>query len=401
MLFIRFMRWLRGYICFAASDGFPERFLNLCNQAGVVLWDAAWRGDTMLGKTDRRGFTAMRACAEPAGVVLRAQCKRGLPFFLYEYRRRAGMLAGLAICVVTLAVLSGMVWTIEVRGNNLVAEEDILRVMEEQGLRLGVWRARVDVKAVSEAARAQLPGVSFLSLNLRGSSAVIEVREELLYQPRPPENPRSIVAAKAGQIKLLEVYRGSPAAGIGQAVLPGALLASGEIANLDATYRYVRAEAYAVARTSVACETTLPRSAVDARLSLRKTHYTLCFLRLRVPLGPRPRKNLGGTFAMEDSFTWAPGGKAMPLSVVRVTYAAPQPRERIKNDRQLQLAAAAAFFDQMYDNLRAAQVVWQQVALELGEDGCCVAMEGAAYENVGMEAEIAESGGLPHHGNQF
>ena len=39
MLFVNFVRFILGYICFTATGGFPERFLNLCRLNKIILWD--------------------------------------------------------------------------------------------------------------------------------------------------------------------------------------------------------------------------------------------------------------------------------------------------------------------------------------------------------------------------
>jgi len=387
MLFIRLLRYLRGYICFTASDGFPERFLNLCNQADVIIWETSWRSGSMHGKTDRQGFAAMHNCAVPAGVILKATCKRGLPFFLYEYRRRAGLLIGLVFCIASLAVLSGMVWSIEIQGNERIADEEILQVMEARGLRLGARRRNLDAKAMSEIALEQLPGVSWIALILRGSSAVIELREELPLQPGSPEMPQNIIAAKAGQLRILEIYMGSAEAAPGQAVYPGMPLAGGLVKNLDESTRLVPAEAYAVARTNIICEAVIPRRSITARVTPLRTHYTLRFLSFRIPVGPHPR-GPGDALELNSSFTWAPRGRAMPLGVDRLSLATLQPQDRIKNDRQLQLAACEAFFDQFYRELRAVQVLEQEVFIELLEEYCKIMMDGRAYENIGVAQVI-------------
>jgi len=386
MLIIRLLRFLRGYICFSASEGFPERFLNLCNQAGAAVWDISWRKDVMLGKTDRRGFALMQACAAPAGVKLEAGRRVGLPFFLHTYRLRFGLLLGLCVCVLSLSLLSGMVWTIEVHGNERVAEEEILRVMEAQGLRLGTRRNHLDAREMSRAALPQLPGVGWISLNLRGSSAMVEVREELPLAPRETDTPQDIEAAKAGQLVVMELYGGSAAAGPGQAVLPGDLLAGGVIRNADDSVRLVHAMAYAVARTHIACGACVPRAAEVRRVAVETTRYSICFLWFKIPLWPAPK---GAAAAWEDTFAWiTSGGKAMPLALARATYVHEEPQTRVKNDSQLRMAAAEAFFDREYQALRAAQVIRQEVSVALGEDRCEIALEGAAYENVGVAREI-------------
>jgi len=376
------MRFLRGYICFTASDGFPERFLNLCNQAGVAVWDISWSSGTMHGRTDRRGFAAMSDCAAPAGIALAASCKCGLPFFLQKYRKRVGLLIGLVLCIATLRVLSGMVWVIEVQGNERVAAEDILEVMQQHGLYLGARRNSLDAREISEIVREQLPGISWISVNLRGSSAVIELKEELPLQPGGPTEPQDIIAAKAGQIRIFELYQGSAQTGLNQAVYPGAVLAGGQIQNLDETFRYVPAQAYVVARTAIAAEGLVPRQSTAMRLQQGRAHYTLRVLHFRIPLGPRPRQS--GALELNTSFTWQLGERLMPLGLDRSSQVQLQEQQRIKNDRQLQLAAGEAFFDQLYVQLRAAQVLRQEVVIELLEEHCRVVMTGAAYENIGV-----------------
>jgi len=387
MLLIRFLRYLRGYICFTAAEGFPERFLNLCNRAGAAIWDVQWRGDIMLGKTDRRGFKLIQPCAEPAGIVLKIQKKIGLPFFLYTYRRRAGLLVGLALCIAVLSVLSGMVWTIAVTGNQAVPTEEILHVVSALGVKTGAWRSSLDPREISEAARRELPGVAWLSLNLRGSSAVVEVREVLPMEEPGPGGPCNILSAKAGQLKVIEVYAGTAYARPNQAVPAGALLAGGVIENTDGSARLVCADAYAVARTSVACQAAAARRDTIERVSVQKTRYTLCLLRLKLPLAPAP-KDVGGCLLLEDRLDWAPGGRVMPLALERATWLAFAPIERSKNDRQLRLAAAAAFFAQEYNVLRAAQILRQEVEVHLGEPACNVLLRGAAYENIGVARPI-------------
>ncbi|MCL2495045.1 MAG: sporulation protein YqfD [Oscillospiraceae bacterium] len=387
MLLIRFIRFLRGYICFTAADGFPERFLNLCNQAGAAIWDVEWQGGTMRGRTDRRGFRLLQPCAEPAGITLQVNRRVGLPFFLHAYRRRAGLLIGLALCITLLSVLSNTIWTISVTGNEKVPTEEVLHVMAALGVKAGVWRGRLDSREISAAAQRELPGVAWLSLNLRGSSAVVELREILPKDEPGPEEPRNIVAAKAGQLKVIEVYTGSAAARPNQAVPAGALLAGGVVQNADGSARLVRAEAYAVARTSVACQAAAARRETIEQAALLATRYTLCLLWLRIPLGPVPGGAQGAAL-LTDRRDWAPGGRVMPLAIERRTWLSFAPRERVKNDRQLRLSAAAAFFAQEYNVLRAAQVIRQEVEVNLGEPACNVLLRGAAYENVGRAAGL-------------
>jgi len=383
MLIIRLIRLLRGYLCFAASEGFPERFLNLCNQAGAVVWEIDWSGETMHGKTDRRGFALMQACAEPAGVKLEVLRRVGLPFFISAYRRRAGMLAGLAVFVITLAVLSGRIWTIEVAGNHRVETSLILQAAQEEGVRQGAKRKDLAVTEINNSLLQTLDGISWLSVNIRGTSAVIEVREELPLDRAKDNTPQDIIARKTGQLRVLEVYRGKPHAGVGDAILEGGVIAGGAIENADKTMRYVRAEAYAVARTHIEASAVVPRRENIDRVEILKTHYALRFLTVRIPLGRRPKGD--AMEAWETAFVYAPAGRALPLALERVSFVGYHPQERAKSDVQLRLAAAEKLFDEGFCTLHTAQFLRQAVAVALGEDACEVSLEGSAYENVGVE----------------
>lgn len=384
MFFIKFMRWLRGYVCFSASEGFPERFLNLCNQSGVAMWQIAWQGCSMRGITDRHGFATMQQCAAPAGITLKATGKRGLPFAVHAYRKRVGLLAGIAVCLITLAVLSSMIWTIEVQGNETIATEEILQVLQEHGLRLGARRNSLDPRTMAETAQQALPGVGWLTVNLRGSSAVIELREEHSVQPwLTTDQPQHIIAAKAGQIRIFELYQGQAEVVLGDAVYAGALLANARILNLDETFRLVAADAYVVARTVVTGQGEAARNHMVQRLSPGRTRYGLQVLNFNVPLG---RQSSGASIS--TTFHLELGGRIMPLALQRHNEVTAQPQQRILTDRQLQLAATAAFFNWAYTHTRAAQMLEQEITIDLTQEQARVVLQGAAYENIGFAVAV-------------
>ena len=359
--------------------------MNLCNQAGAAMWNVTWHGSNMHGVTDRNGFVAMLQCAPAAGIALKATGKRGLPFAVHTYRRRVGLLGGLAACLITLAVLSSMIWTIEVQGNETIATEEILHVLHEHGLRLGMRRNSLDPRVMAEVAQQALPGVGWLSINLRGSSAVIELREEQTVQPGFALNePQHIIAAKAGQIRVFELYQGAAEVQVGDAVYAGALLANARMQNRDETFRYVAADAYVVARTVVAGQGEAARSRSVNRLVPGSTRYRLQVLNFIIPLGRQVQAT-----TIDTTFSLALGGRIMPLALHRHSEVATQPQQRILTDRQLQLAAASAFFSWAYTHTRAAQMLEQDIIVELTQDYARVMLAGAAYENIGFAVRVA------------
>ena len=53
---IQLLRLLKGYVSFTAEGGFPERFINLCNSNGIVLWDVQNDGVKVKAFTTTKDF---------------------------------------------------------------------------------------------------------------------------------------------------------------------------------------------------------------------------------------------------------------------------------------------------------------------------------------------------------
>ncbi|MDR1927330.1 MAG: sporulation protein YqfD [Oscillospiraceae bacterium] len=387
MLLIHFLRFLRGYVCFRAAEGFPERFLNLCAAKGIAVWDVGFTDGSLFGCTDIAGYKAMRDCAKRSGMVLRLQKKHGLPFFLHRYRRRVGLLIGFVLFLAGLWALSGMVWSIEVQGNARVSTEVILAAFEEQGLKPGVPRRALNPVKMSEEAGKSLPDLSWLALNLRGSSAVIEVREIMQMEQAQEDAPQNIVAAKAGQLEIVEVYRGAALAKPGQAVLQGALLASGIVENKDGSARLVHAQAYAVARTQFSFAVQLPRTHTAAQVKIKKSHLTLRFLWFKIPLGKRPKPAQGELLLVSER-VWNAGERLLPLALERCALLSFVEETTRVSDHQLRLQAARQLFVQFCAALSGAQVLTQQTETHLDSAACAITQNGAALENIGLAQEI-------------
>lgn len=96
MFFIRFFRWLLGWVRFEAEGGFPERLLNQAAKQGIALWNSSRQGIVLTSCCYARSYRKLRPLAKKASVRMRVRDRRGLPFFLRKYRARLGLAAGMA-----------------------------------------------------------------------------------------------------------------------------------------------------------------------------------------------------------------------------------------------------------------------------------------------------------------
>ena len=160
MLFIKLIRFLCGYVRFRAKGGFPERFINLCSKENIPLWDISGSKGEMYAKTTIRGYHRIRACARKSGMRPRVAGRYGLPFFLHRHKRRIGLLCGAAVAVLIVCILSSMIWTIDVQGNEAVSDTEILAVFEELASESG----RAVLKSMWRRCSAPQPGGSTILL---------------------------------------------------------------------------------------------------------------------------------------------------------------------------------------------------------------------------------------------
>lgn len=286
MFILRIIRYLCGYVIFQGIGGFPERFLNLCAKDGIGVWDVHHRDGVMTARVMASNYRLLRSCASKAGMKLKVQDRRGFAFVIYRYRKRIGVLVGIVLFILILTVSSNFVWTIKVAGNEQTDSAVIMQTMEELGLRVGVMKSSMDIGAMELEGLKKLEGLSWLSVNIRGSVATIEVRERTM----PPEmldekTPCNVVASADGYIVRIEAYEGSTKVRVGDSVVKGDLLISGLMESKLETTRFVHARGTVIANTTRVVETEVPlRQESTVYLGQEKKKYALKLFGLRIPL---------------------------------------------------------------------------------------------------------------------
>ncbi len=286
MFILRIIRYLCGYVIFQGIGGFPERFLNLCAKEGIGIWDVHHRDGVMTARVMASNYRLLRSCAAKAGMRLKVQQRHGFSFVIYRYRKRIGILVGIGLFVLILTVSSNFVWTIKVEGNEQMDSAVIMQTMEELGLRAGVMKSSLDISAMELEGLKKLEELSWLSVNIRGSVATIEVRERTM----PPEmldekTPCNVVASADGYIVRLEAYEGSTKVRVGDSVVKGDLLISGVMESKLETTRFVHARGTVIANTNRVVETEVPlQQEKTVYLGQEKKKYALKLFGFRIPI---------------------------------------------------------------------------------------------------------------------
>lgn len=253
MFIIRFIRAFRGYVRFSATGVFLERFLNMAVHNRINIWDIEKNGTVLSACTDISSYKRLRPYAKKTSVRLRVRERHGLPFRLYRYKKRVGIMAGVAFFVLFLCAMGQFIWKIEIIGNSVVTSSEIMSVVSGFGLKTGTFKANINVRATERATLLSLQRLSWIAINIDGSTATIEVRERIMPPQMYPENDRAcnIVAAKTGLITYMEVYEGQSLCKVGDTVKAGDIIISGIIEDKKQQDSYKHARGKIIAQVDL------------------------------------------------------------------------------------------------------------------------------------------------------
>ena len=297
---------LQGYVKIRVWGFAPQRFINLCSNKGILLWNIEKQEDVYTMCIGLRSFYELRPIARKTKVRVVISERYGLPFFVPGMLRRKAFLAGLFLAVAFWLISSLFVWDIQVTGNYQVTDDVFYSFLEQEGIHTGMRRSELNIGELEKQIRRKFSQVTWTSGRLDGTRLVIEVKENDMSVP--------------------EVVRcGVPKVSIGSEVAKGDILVEGRIPIYaeDGTvreYRPVTPDADIVLEHTGTFQAYLPADYIRKKYTGRqKTFYFIHF-------GDRewkPEKKMD--FLQYDSVLEACPVKALeylqiPCMVGRITY---------------------------------------------------------------------------------
>ena len=319
---------LQGVVEVTVQGPFPERLVNLCAQRGVGFWGLAWLDEHTITLTLRRWeLKRLRELGERVGCSVQVGRGKGLPFFLGRFRRRYAFLTGFALSLLCVFLLSQVVLTVEVEGNETVPTAQILGELRRLGLRPGVYGPGLELKQMAQEALVGMKELSWLNINLHGTRAQVIVREAV----QPPEiieedGLSNIISEADGIVVHIEPHRGDALVKEGDTILKGDVLITGNVtmeppqySDLPPRYYQTRARGKVWARTWRTLTAQIPLSAqVKDYTGEEKSLCSLNFFGRRVDF----YRNSSISWPFYDKITnvysvTMPSGEMLPLSLSR------------------------------------------------------------------------------------
>ena len=246
---IGILKFIRGFVRIKIWGFAPERFLNLCSNKNILLWDIKRDGDIYYMCISLAGFRKLRPIARKTRTRVVILKRYGLPFFIPKVFSRKIFIVGLLAACFFWFYSSLYIWEINVEGNYTITDDVFYDFLKENGIKVGIRSSDIEIENLEKEIRREFEEITWTSAKLSGTSLIISIKEnDALLSPMQEETPSDLYAQKEGIIISMIVRSGIPQVKIGDTVEMGSLLVSGRVPvfNEDATvrkYQYTRADA--------------------------------------------------------------------------------------------------------------------------------------------------------------
>lgn len=223
---------LRGFVTLHVTGPQVERFINAVNEAGIMIWDVRPAGNGASLNVLLDDFFVLRPLLKQTGCRMHVTGRNGLPFRLARLWKRKLFTAGLLLFGVTLLLLSSMVWSVKVEGNQYIASDDILVAARQEGVFPFQWIWRMDEPdKLARKMTSRLPGLSWVGVQRTGTSITIQVVEADRPEGKPLLSQRHLISRTDAVVTEIYAEQGRPVVGPNSRVKKGDILISGTLGD--------------------------------------------------------------------------------------------------------------------------------------------------------------------------
>ena len=221
--------WIFGFLNVYMEYGESRRFINLCRNNGIEIWNI--RADREKGIIwfciRLSDFWKLHHIAKKCHVFPRVYRRIGFPFLLTAAKKNINMVMGIAIFFIMLIVFSSRIWGIEISGQSYYTEENIVDYLDTKNIYCGMYGGNIDHENIEKQIRKHYDGIGWVSVNKKGSRLLVNVREMTKDKIITKKKPADLVASDDGKVISIVTSAGTAKVRKGKKVKKGKVLISG------------------------------------------------------------------------------------------------------------------------------------------------------------------------------
>ncbi len=252
------VKWLWGYRKVGCEKCHSVRLLNIMMREDISYFGLTGEdsGDISFFLLEK-DYKILMSILDKNALKVYSVYGRGLPFICKAHRNRIGIPVGLGIFFTLIFMSSLFVWDIKVVSSTDTPHNVIIANLETLGCYEGAFIPAIDFEDLCIDYVDKYTDFSWVSVNVRGTVAYVEIREKDLYS-EDAHTPRNLIASYGGIIEDYSVYEGKSRVQPGNVVKRGDLLISGIVENKEGAARLCRARGEVMATVDTTLEVTVP-----------------------------------------------------------------------------------------------------------------------------------------------
>ena len=326
---------------------------------------------------------------ESLGIDYEVGTEYGILSVFKKNKKRVGMLLGIVFLILIANLSSRFVWKINVNGNSKLTNEEILKIADEAGLRLGTYIPAIDYDRLHNQILLSSDKISWISVNITGNVANIELKEteeikntgEVLYT--------NIVSKFDGQIISIEAINGEKKIKPGDIVKKGELLISGIIDSHASGVRYENAKGSVYAYVNKKITVEIPRKNYE-NIAVKKLHtdrsIKIFSNIIKISLNHSNCGEFCGKIEKKEAFILF-GMHELPITIHKTEHFLVETQEKIYENQEMVDLAFAELNEKMSKELENAQIVSKSVKTYYQNDTFILECDLYCVEDIAKEVE--------------
>lgn len=223
------LHFLLGYIRIKISGKDALLHINTLHNEKYGFWNMEASDDCYLISCSVKDADRLLARLEKAEAQYEVQKRVGLPFAVYPYRRRLGLIVGFVLAMVIIYASSSVLWEIRIDCNGDLDEKQVLAELKKLGVHEGASIKDIKIYETELGFLIRNPRFSDIAVNVQGTVAEVKlrVRNESPRQEDKTGGAFDVIASEAGIISSVSAVKGKPVVKKGDTVDKGDVLISG------------------------------------------------------------------------------------------------------------------------------------------------------------------------------
>lgn len=234
-MFKRNLQYFKGYLHIRISGNSVERFINLCANKNIYLWNLVAGINSYDANIRLADFKKLKPIVRKTNTKVIITERIGFPFFIAKYKFRRLFFIGIILCISLILYFSTLIWNINFQGNFTNSTEELIYFLKQNEVYVGKSKKNINCSKLESEIRKKYDNITWVSVSIKGTRLIINIKENNDYPSKFIDSaaitpaPYDILSNTDCKITSIVTRNGIPLVQVGDNVKKGDILISGNI----------------------------------------------------------------------------------------------------------------------------------------------------------------------------